>query len=437
MNRTPDSLKGIFGRLRGATGRDFAWGFASQGASSATNLGLSILAGRLLGPTALGSIFVGLSYYLLAMGFQRSLISDPLRVGTSSLDENARRAATDHAFTLVLLGSIAATVLLIALSVALPGDVGHGLILFVPWLVPALVQDFWRSVLFRDRRGAAGALNDALWLAGMAVTLPLVLVVRTEWVVVANWGVGALVAAITGFLQCRVRWVDIKSSVRWWKARAWSLGRWLAAESAVYAVGSQLLVFTLAGILGTRDLGGLRAVQTMFGPLSLLAPALALPGLPALARASTVSAARAMHLALLVSGLALLLAGAYLAVAAALSGHLLEWVFGTSFRGFEELIIPVGVGQIFAAAAMGFALLLMAQARGKALLVARVVGSVSSLVLAIVLAGTKGVAGAAWGMAAAGGLASLVLVAYSIRGWARASSIGEEGSERTASRGSG
>ncbi len=222
MNRTPDSLKGIFGRLRGATGRDFAWGFASQGASSATNLGLSILAGRLLGPTALGSIFVGLSYYLLAMGFQRSLISDPLRVGTSSLDEDARRAATDHAFTLVVLGSIAATVLLIALSIALPGNVGHGLALFVPWLVPALVQDFWRSVLFRDRRGAAGALNDGLWLAGMAVTLPLVLIVRTEWVVVANWGVGALVAAITGFFQCRVRWADIKSSARWWKARAWT-----------------------------------------------------------------------------------------------------------------------------------------------------------------------------------------------------------------------
>ncbi len=434
MTRTLDPFKGVFGRLRGATGRDFAWGFASQGASSATNLGLSILAGRLLGPNELGSIFVGLSFFLLAMGFQRSLISDPLRVGTSALDEDARRAATHRAFTLVVLGSIAATVLLIASSIALPGDVGDGLALFVPWLAPALLQDFWRGVLFRDRRGAAAALNDALWLGGMVLTLPLVLVVRTEWVVVANWGVGALVAAIAGSLQCRVRWAGVKSSVRWWKTHAWRLGRWLTAESAAYTVGSQLLVFTLAGILGTHDLGGLRAVQTIFGPLSLLAPALALPGLPALARASTVSADRAVRLALLISGFALLLASSYLAVAAAFSGHLLEWVFGRSFRGFEALIMPVGVSQIFVAATMGFALLLMARARGKALLVARVIGSVSSLILALVLAGTNGVTGAAWGMAVAGGLASIAIVAFSVRGWARDPSIGEEGRERAVSR---
>jgi hypothetical protein len=58
--------------------------------------------------------------------------------------------------------------------------------------------------------------------------------------------------------------------------------------------------------------------------------------------------------------------------------------------------LPIGVGQILIAGTMGFALLLKAQARGRPLLAARVVGSVSSLVLVLALA-THGVTGAVWG----------------------------------------
>jgi O-antigen/teichoic acid export membrane protein len=430
MSGMRGSVKRIAGRLRFADRRDFAWGFASQGASSVTNLGLSILAGRLLGASALGAIFVGFSYYLLAMGFQRSLIVDPLLTATATLDENARRAATRTALTTALLLAVAATALLLVAAVAVPGRAGHGLVLFVPWLLPALVQDFWRSVLFRDRRGGAGALNDILWFAGMAVTLPLVLVVRTEWIVVANWGFGALVAATAGFIQSRLGPAGTRISIRWWTTRAWKLGRWLAAETIVYTVASQVLVFMLAAILGTRSLGGLRAVQTMFGPLTLLASALALPGLPALSRALAVSADRAIRVAVYVGALAVVLTGCYLAIAASFGTQLLERVFGPSFTSFGSLILPTGIGQILIASTMGLALLLKAQTRGTALLAARVVGSASSLVLVLALAVTYGVTGAAWGLALAGGLSSLVLVVYTLGGWARPREVPDSGGAR-------
>ena len=415
MNRPLASIKQVAGRLRTADSRGFAWGFVSQGASSVTNLGLSLLAGRLLGPSGLGSMFVGFSYYLLAIGFLRSLITDPLLAATASLDEDARRSATRSALTMALLFAAVATTLLIVVGVMVPSEVGHGLILFVPWLLPAIVQDFWRSVLFRDRRGAAGALNDTLWFAAMAVTLPVVLLVRTDWIVVANWGFGALVAATAGLIQSRVTPAGVRTSVRWWRVRAWKLGRWLVAETVVYTVASQLLVFILAGILGTRPLGGLRAVGTLFGPLTLLAPALALPGLPALSRVAAESAERAVRLALSIGVLAVLPTACYLAIAAALGDQLLEGVFGPSFTPFGPLILPIGVGQILIAGTIGFALLLKAQARGRALLAARVVGSVSSLVLVLSLAATHGVIGAAWGMALAGGLTSFALVAFALR----------------------
>jgi O-antigen/teichoic acid export membrane protein len=406
-------------RLRTTDSREFAWGLGSQVASSATNLALSILAGRLLGANGLGLVFIGFSYYLLAIGFQRSLITDPLLAVTSSLDEDARREATRSALTAVLLWGTAAATFLIVTALAVQGKVGHGLVLFVPWLLPALVQDFWRSILFRDRRGGAGTLNDSLWLAGMVLTLPLVLLVRTDWVVVANWGFGALIASFAGVIQLRVRPAGTRTSVRWWRMRAWALGRWLAAESIVYTVSSQLLVFLIAGILGTGPLGGLRAVQTLFGPLTLLASALALPGLPAVSRAIAVSTDHAARLAIRIGGLAVVLTGAYLAIATVFGNRLLEWVFGSSFDSYRLLILPIGIGQILIASTIGLALLLKARARGGALVAARVVGSASSLVLVTTLAVTHGITGAAWGIAVASGLSSLALVAYALRGWAR------------------
>jgi O-antigen/teichoic acid export membrane protein len=410
------------GRRAGTSERgNFAWGFVSQGASSLSNLLLSLLAGRLLGPSNLGAIFVGFSYYLLALGFQRSLITDPLLAATSSLDHDSRRAPTRSALTMTLLLSSSFTILLAVGAMVVSGQIGHSLILFVPWLVPALIQDFWRSILFREGRGGAGAINDTVWLAGMVVALPLVLLLRNDWIVVANWGFGALVATAAGFIQARVRPAAASVSTRWWRTRAWHLARWLAAESVAYTLTSQLIVFLLAGVLGTRDLGGLRAVQTIFGPLTLLAPALALPGLPALSRAAAASADRAVRLALSMGGLAVLLVGSYIAVAGSLGDDLLNWVFGRSFGSFGVLIWPIGVGQILIAGTMGFALLLRAQSRGKALLAARLIGSISSLILVLGLAVTRGVTGAAWGMALAGGLTSLALVAFSTRGTAVAS----------------
>ena len=43
--------------------------------------------------------------------------------------------------------------------------------------------------------------------------------------------------------------------------------------------------FVVAGILGAGAVGGLRSVESLFAPLTVIGPALNLPGLPAVARA--------------------------------------------------------------------------------------------------------------------------------------------------------
>jgi O-antigen/teichoic acid export membrane protein len=390
--------------------RPFAWGIASQAASSATNFGLSLVAAIALGPAGLGRVFVGFSFYLLVLGFQRALIIDPLVAASSTLEGDARTKATRAALTMCLVASGASTILGTAAAFLVPGEVGDGVILFVPWLVPSLLQDFWRVILFRDGRGRAAVMNDVLWVAVMGAAVPLLILLDNEWAVVGTWGAGAAAGMMLGFFQTGTRPDLMGRSLRWWRRRAWPLGRWLGAEGIAYTVGSQGLVFVLALILGTRSLGGLRAVQTLFGPLSLLGPAIALPGLPELSRQVRTSDHRARRVALVLGAGALALTGAYVLLAALGGARLIGGIFGEGFGGFSALVWPVAVGQLLTASSLGFALLLKAQQRGRALLWTRVASSGTALTLSAVLAVLSGIEGAAWGMAI-GSAASALLVA--------------------------
>lgn len=394
----------------------FVWGFGSQVASSATSFGLSLVAALLLGPTGLGTVFVGFSFYLLALGFQRALVTDPLIAASSTLDGVARANATRAALTMCILSSGFLALAGAAAGFMFRGEVSTGLSLFVPWLVPALLQDFWRVILFRDGRGRAAMTNDVVWALIMGAVVPLSLLFRSAWVVVSAWGLGAVAGMMLGFFQTSIRPDALIRSSKWWRRTAWPLGRWLAAEGVVYTLGSHGLVFVLVFILGTRSLGGIRAVQTLFAPLSILIPAIALPGLPELSRQMARSVQRARRLASLLGAASLALTGTYVLVGLFAGEQLLILVFGKEFAVFESLIWPVAIGQLFVASAVGFTLLLRAQARGKAVLFPRVVGSVSALGLATALATSYGAEGAAWGMAIGSTAAALLISILAFRG---------------------
>ncbi len=414
MNRPTFRRDRSAGLVAGVRKRTFTWGFASQAACSATNFGLSLLAGRAVGPAGLGVVFIGFAFYQAVLGFQRSLLSDPLVSISSALDPKARDQATRAAFTMLWLWAGAAALVLALAGLMLPGPAGDGLLLFLPWLVPALVQDFWRVVLFRENRGGAVALNDALWLAVMAITAPLVFVWGSTWAVMGCWGLGAVAGMTVGFFQTRLHPEPLKLAVRWWQSTAWPLGRWLGAGGIVYLLGSQGLVLLLAFILETRALGGLRAVESIFAPLSVLGPALALPGLPVVARRVASSFDEARGLAARLGAGAVLLTSGYLLVATMRHGRLLGLVFGSSFQTFGQLIWPIGLKQLLVAPTIGFNLLLLAQKRGKALLLSQVLSTVAMLSFSPWLASTHGAAGAAWGMAIAAGLQAVTITACAL-----------------------
>jgi O-antigen/teichoic acid export membrane protein len=152
----------------------------------------------------------------------------------------------------------------------------------------------------------------------------------------------------------------------------------------------------------------MRAIQSILAPLTLLAPAVALPGLPLIARTLPTSPRRSLAITI---QLGLLMAGATLAYVLFIYQvpGALSLFFGDEFSQFRYIIVPIGVGQLIAAPAFGLSLLLMAAQRGIALLTVNSVGAIAYLVIAVVLGLAFGLHGAVWAYAISSAIGNFAL----------------------------
>jgi O-antigen/teichoic acid export membrane protein len=342
-------------------------------------------------------------------------VTDPFVVATAGFERPERDAVTRIVITAVFVFAGTVAALLLVVGAALGGDAGRGLVLFAPWAAIALVQDSWRAALFRDERGRAAAVNDGTWAVVMAAALPFAFAVDRDWAIVATWGVGALAGAMLGFVQLRLAPARLREAVTWWWEKAWPFGRLLALETLFVSLGAQVVVFVVAAVLGPRDLGGLRAVEAIFTPMTLVVQAISLPGLPLLSRTLKSSFAEARAWAVRLSLISIGLVVMYLAAVGAVRDQVLRAVFGEAFTSFSYLMVPVGIAQLFYALAVGFALLLRADRRGRSLIVGRFIGAGSTLALVWAFAATNGLRGAAWGRALGATVAAGTMVALAQR----------------------
>jgi O-antigen/teichoic acid export membrane protein len=393
-------------RVRG----ELLWGGVDQAASSATNFGLSVLAGRVLGSEGLGVIFLGFAMYLLALSAVRGLIMEPFVVATAALDEEAQEDATRACTILVAVVGAATSVLMAIVGLTLGDPLGRSLLIFAPWVGVAMLQDHWRSVLFRDERGRAAALNDGAWALGMVAMLPLALTFRHDWMIAATWGVGASVGAIVGGVQVKLRPSGPLHALTWWKREIRYLGTWLAIQNVVFSAGAQLTIVLLAEELGAADLGGIRAVDVVFSPMTLVGEAFAFPGVPIIARALAVSAAEARRWAGRLSIAALGLVGAYLTLVTPFSRPILSHLFGPEFTMFTAIVIPIALAQALRAASTGYAILLKADRRVHAITVCRGLKTGLALVLGPFLAARYGLVPAVWGTEIGVGVGSIAII---------------------------
>ena len=409
-------------RLRMLGGRIHAqmlWGLVDQGCLSAANFALTVAAARLLGPAGLGQVFVGFTFFLFSLSLQRALVSDPLVVVSARLGVEERLKATRAATTATV--SLAAVMVIVtcAAGLGLPARIGGGLALFAPWILPAMLNELFRTALFRDQRGAEGARNGVVALLVIVVAMAVTTQVPSDWAVVSAWGLGGLAAALLG-LVCTRAWPSrLAESWRWWLEEAWPLGRWLGAESLVINGRLQLYTLLLAAVLGTTDLGGLRAAESLFALMTLVGPALSVAGLPAITRALARSVSDALGLATRISGIALAVVAVYLVGVGVARAEVMGLVFGQEFVAFAHLVIPIGVAQLLGGGVLGYTLFLKACSAGRSLFRYQIAFSVLVLGLSVGLAVRYGAEGAAWGYTAACLLAGGIMVVLAYRVGAR------------------
>jgi O-antigen/teichoic acid export membrane protein len=392
----------------------FGWGFFDQGLSSATTLVLTLVGGRVVGPAGLGVVVIGWTGYLLVLLFQRSLVTRPLVSMTAAAPTDEAVDAGRRALTATICLGAAATACFLVLGLALPGHVGRGLLLFSPWVGAALLQEYWRALLFRDRRGSAAVANDATWLVVLCALAVPAWALGTDVAVAAAWGAGAVAAALLGVFQTRLPPAALSRAWDWWRA-AWPFSRWLGLESVYYSACGAGVIIVLNSALGPAAVGGLRAAQSLFAPLTLITPAIALPGLPAMARAAAQSRRAAFSLAWRLSAAVMAFTGVYVIFMTSVGSALLPLVFGRSFDSFRNLALPIGLWQEIGAAGVGFSLFLTAWQRGRDLFVARVVESTSILALVAILVGPWGLHGATWAYVVGAALGQSVLIALAAR----------------------
>ncbi len=405
-------------------GRKVGWGFADQVFSSATNFGLTIIAGRWLGASALGVVSLGFSAYVLSVIFQRALITEPHTVVTSTLPLEERKRLSRRAVTLSLTTGVAIGGVLVITGLILGGPVGRGFLIFGPWMPFVLLQDVWRYILFRDNQNARAVTNDATWVVGMLVSMPLAFAIHTDWAVVGSWGLGAAIAMALGFFQTKIRPAELAGTWAWWRSENWPIGKWFAADRLASNLGTQGTVFILAPLLGAAALGGLKATNSVFAPLSVLGPSITLPSLPMMTRAFKESSRLARSTAVKLSLIVTALTGLYTVFLAAGGGAVLTFLLGKKFRPFTSLIVPTAAGQLMAAASVGFIVLLKASKRGRPLVIAHIISTVGTLIVTPILAVHYGVVGAAWGLAIGYGLESIALIVLS---WKLPARPGTEG----------
>jgi O-antigen/teichoic acid export membrane protein len=389
------------------------WALIGQGFSSAANFSLALIAARLLGPSGLGTVAIGLAAYLMVLGFQRSLLSEPLIASSATLAGPERGTATRCALTVALVGASGATLLLLLAGLAVPGFTGHGILLFVPWLAVSLLHDLAKAVLFRDGHGAVAAASDIVRFAVLVGGAAAVWSSESDWLVVGCWGVAAAAGMAVAVGRMSVRPEKHVAALGWWLSDAWPFGRWLGVDSAVYTLGYQATLFVLAAVVGAASLGGLQAIQSVFTPLTLLLPAFTLAGLPPVARRLAVSWLAARKLAIRLGLAVTVLTAVYVGGMAVAGSAVLGALFGSPFERFSDLILPISLGAL-TGGAIGFQILLKAQRRGRRVLAANVGGNGTMLVAATLLALAYGVEGAAWGLAAGQAVGAVLLAVLAL-----------------------
>ncbi len=376
------------------------WTIGDQVLSALSNLTISLGIGRAGGGRLLGSFTVDFTVYLLALGFQRSLLSEPLM--SQALIGDRRADASADASALRCAGVYGVTWALLTAAVGLVLGSKNTLMLAV--VLPALLlQDLLRYVALRRRRPRRAAVLDGIWLAVVLCAWPLLTSASGLVVPLLVWGAGAAAACGWGLWTSHGR-STAATALAWWKQEARRFGGLLAFDSVVHALASQGVTLALAGLLGLGDLGALRAAALLLGPAGTALVAFNAFVLPRLAsRSQAMTRSQALALSAAAGLMSAVVVGVTVLIGPALSRVLFNHRIDVGY----DVLVPLGCGLLCASFSAGLVLHLKALRQVATWTVLRLCAAAGGVPVVVFLASRHGLSGAALGLALQAGLAAL------------------------------
>jgi O-antigen/teichoic acid export membrane protein len=392
-------------------------GLADQALASGVNFLTLILVARAIDPREFG--YFALVFTLLqSLGaVQLALVTRPhnvLGAVRSGLDY-VRFTTTTGVWQLAFAG-LAASALAVAGVATGPGThVGVLLLIAAPVVVAWQFQELTRRILYTEGRLGAALFNDAVSYGFQAAAFVALyahrnLDGRRALVVV---GATSALAAVVGAVQLRrsIGRAIARKSV--WEL--WRFGRWLGAAEVAYWFESQYYIYLAAAMVGPAAAGGLKAGQTLLGPVSVFL-AFFVNYLPT--RFARLLAVRPDDSAgALRAGVAATMpaVAAYGVVVALAAPWLLRTVYGTAYAHSANVVRLFALYYVCLSFSDVVVAWLSARRRARRIFAGHVTGAAASLAIGWLLVREFGAAGAVAGMLVAIATAFTVFVSSAPR----------------------
>lgn len=381
-----------------ATQRRVALSFVDQVLASGTNFATGVVVARLSGASEFGGYMLAFTVWIVVLGLHRALVTDPLIISSGKSDLQPR-AIREGVTAEIILGSAVSLVVAVAglLSISAHPKFGTPILALSPWIIPLLLQDYWRAVAFQRRRAGLALGNDLLFAAVEALAI-LVFAVsgwRSAGYIIAAWGLGAAAGSLLGFGwfpgfgRFQHGWHLLR--------RLWPLSRWTFADFSTGFASDQAYLAFVALLLSPVNYGGFRAATSFMGPTIVILRASTNVGLPEASRRVHSEEAGALDAFARRLTLAAFACVALYGTAVAVSAEfLLRAVYGDEFSRFAPLVVLSALQYGIAVLVFGQGIALKASGRMRLLWRARAVVAVASLLSMVVAVRSLGTIGAGW-----------------------------------------
>lgn len=368
-----------------------------QGLSSGTNFALVLMAARSLQPEDFGAFAIVVAASVSVIALTRSAVGEPVLALLSHSDDprGLERDALRMAALLGLTGSV-----VFALLAAMPFHALRMFIGLVPLSPILAIQDASRYLGFGRRTPAVAVISDMAWLAAL---VPIGLVslnnLSTPVAVFVTWGASAsfgLLAALRALSTSPAR----GQVLRWLKTSR-RLSGWLTMAAVTSQAAGQLTIAIIAGVVGTSSFGGLRAMQALLAPMTVMLVAgqvFLVPRLSSRLKRDGLAAVRglAARLSIMLAALSI----APLVGAVVFADQIIRAAFGERFLEYRGLVAPLAVLVAAQAAGLPAGAALRAAGRGRHVFYAQLAASAFGLAMLIFLTQQSGIRGAAWAIGA-------------------------------------